>query len=180
MKNNKTLFLVLAIFILLALFVGKKYYHKNISDITPEYNLDSEYDLDGCDPTLGEGECNLETRVENWFESYHGLYQGNLPCADCSSIFTSLTLKEGGKFDFSEQYRTSQDPADYYKNKENLFKYSGDYSVKGDILTITDSKNKEQRFFKILENSFLVIGANGDEPQEGLKEDYILTKLIEE
>lgn len=181
MNNKKIVGIVIAILVLA--LVACLFYKRNITGshfsettsnyyaeygntgnvIEPEYDFDSEHGL---------GETDAD-----WFSKYYGLYQGNLPCADCSSIFTTLTLKADNQYDFSQHYRKSQNPADYYKDKENLFTSSGTYITKGDQLILTNTENKEKTFLKILENSFLMLNKKGEEPLAELRNDYLLKKF---
>ncbi|MDF9831232.1 copper resistance protein NlpE [Parabacteroides sp. PF5-6] len=97
---------------------------------------------------------------------YEGTYTGTLPCADCSGIYTEITLT-------ADHFKKKT----VYQGKEeaNTFEVSGKFSwnEKGSAITL-DNDQMEQ--FQVGENLLFVLDADGKRITGELAELYILRK----
>ncbi len=59
--------------------------------------------------------------------TYHGVYKGTLPCADCPGIESKLTLNEDTTCTYENNYLDTSD---------GLVTYTGNYTVKDNLLTL--------------------------------------------
>lgn len=95
-----------------------------------------------------------------------GTYTGTLPAADCPGIKTSLTLNKDNTFAVSMEYI----------DRNTKFTDKGTYAVKGNILTLTDGKDKSKTLYKIGENSLTMLDADGKEVTGAMADMYVLHK----
>lgn len=174
---------IILLIVLVALgFFGYKYYQKMNTEVEPTSEIQNEIDVE--DITVEEVVDNEELEVVDMHESedvldYTGLYQGNLPCADCSSIFTNLELKADGAYKLSEHYRKSQEVSDYYKNDEGMFKEEGKYTVENGVVTIV-LKDGSEKYYQIEEGTLVALNDKKEKTEGELAEDYVLKKVSEE
>lgn len=96
---------------------------------------------------------------------YEGVYRGTYPCADCSGIQATLTLKSDKTF----IYETI-----YLGKKDGNFVSKGNYTVKGNILTIKE--NGKPINFKVGESALTLLGDDLKPNTGKLAEHYLLKK----
>lgn len=97
-----------------------------------------------------------------------GVYKGTLPAADCPGIKTTLVLnKKSQTFSLTSEYI----------DKNVKFTDKGTYSVKGNILTLTQKDNSTS-LYKIGENSLTMLNADGNVNTGELASMYVLTKQV--
>jgi copper homeostasis protein (lipoprotein) len=97
---------------------------------------------------------------------YTGTYKGNLPCADCETIETTISLKEN-----------SYTKETVYKGKSSeVFKETGNYSWNeaGNTITLLNSEAPNQYF--VGENVLFHLDANGKRIEGDLANKYRLNK----
>lgn len=97
---------------------------------------------------------------------YEGVYTGTLPCADCSGIYTEITLK-GDKYTIKTTYEG--------KEPNNTFEENGTFTLNKDNNTITlngDSMNR----YKVEEKRIIALDADGNIIKGDLANMYILNK----
>ncbi|RBA28040.1 META domain-containing protein [Flavobacterium tibetense] len=98
---------------------------------------------------------------------YTGTYKGNLPCADCETIETTISLKEN-----------SYTKETVYKGKsKEVFKETGNYSWNeaGNTITLLNSEAPNQYF--VGENVLFHLDANGKRTEGDLASNYQLSKI---
>ncbi|MDH6357561.1 copper resistance protein NlpE [Parabacteroides sp. PF5-9] len=98
---------------------------------------------------------------------YEGLYVGTLPCADCSGIYTEITLSRDS-FSMKQVYQGIE--------KENIaFEKSGKYSwnEQGSIITLGGDSAEQ---YQVGENKLFALDIQGHRITGDLAELYILTK----
>ena len=98
---------------------------------------------------------------------YIGTYKGNLPCADCETIETTISLKEN-----------SYTKETVYKGKsKEVFKETGNYSWNeaGNTITLLNSEAPNQYF--VGENVLFHLDANGKRIEGDLASNYQLSKI---
>lgn len=100
---------------------------------------------------------------------YEGTYIGTLPCADCSGIYTELTL-QGNNYTLKTEYQGKG------KSDGNTFTESGTYSwdKTGRIITLSaDTLSK----YQVGENILFALDREGNRISGDLADKYILKKL---
>ncbi|SEA27342.1 META domain-containing protein [Arachidicoccus rhizosphaerae] len=97
-----------------------------------------------------------------------GVYQGQLPCADCSAIQTVITLNADGTF--TKQYK-------YEGKGDSTYKENGTFSWDnhGGIIALKSSAG--QQSYKVIENGLLQLDQSGNAVQGPSAGSYKLTKL---
>ncbi|CAM3198885.1 copper resistance protein NlpE [Empedobacter stercoris] len=96
-----------------------------------------------------------------------GTYEGVLPCADCPGIKTTVTLNKD---------ETIKIVSDYMKGN-TTFEEQGQFEWTADNNAIfLDTKDKNRYFYKVGENKLIVLSQEGEELDEPLANNYILTK----
>jgi heat shock protein HslJ/uncharacterized lipoprotein NlpE involved in copper resistance len=101
---------------------------------------------------------------------YIGIYKGNLPCADCETIETTIALTED-----------SYVKETVYKGKsKEVFKETGNYSWNeaGNTITLLNSEASNQYF--VGENVLFHLDADGKRIEGDLTDKYRLNKLESE
>ncbi|MFD2600115.1 copper resistance protein NlpE [Sphingobacterium corticis] len=93
-----------------------------------------------------------------------GRYEGDLPCADCSAISTTLVLNKDRTY--SLHYR-------YVGKSDELFQKSGNWSVNSDVLLL----ESEDYNYKIEGNRLSQLDLSGKEMKGNLAGKYILDKV---
>ncbi|PIF05968.1 MAG: hypothetical protein CSA36_03985, partial [Draconibacterium sp.] len=96
---------------------------------------------------------------------YEGVYKGTYPCADCSGIRATLTLNPDKTFIYETVY---------LDEKDERFVYKGNYTVKGNTLTIQQD-DKPIHFF-VGESSVTLLGDDLKPNTGELAAFYILKK----
>ena len=98
---------------------------------------------------------------------YQGTYRGNLPCADCESIETTISLTED-----------SYIKETVYKGKSReVFKETGKYTWNdaGNTITLSDSEAPNQYF--VGENVLFHLDAEGKRIEGDLASNYKLSRI---
>lgn len=93
-----------------------------------------------------------------------GMYEGRLPCADCSTIATVLSL------DDDRRYRMRYI---YVGKSEEIFEHEGKWTVDGGILSLENIDYS----FKVAKGRLNQLDLSGREIKGELADKYILTKI---
>lgn len=93
-----------------------------------------------------------------------GIYEGQLPCADCSNITTVLHL---------DNDRNYQMRYIYVGKSEEVFEYKGKWSVNRGILSLENIDYS----FKVAKDQLNQLDLSGNEITGELAEKYVLTKV---
>lgn len=98
---------------------------------------------------------------------YEGTYAGTLPCADCSGIYTEITLT-GENYQKKTVYQGKQDG-------DHIFEESGKYTwnAEGSIITL-DNDPADQ--YQVGENQLFALDQDGQRITGDLAALYILRK----
>jgi len=98
---------------------------------------------------------------------YEGIYAGTLPCADCSGIYTEITLA-GDNFKMKTVYQGKDEG-------KNTFEKSGKYAwnEKGSIITLDNDKSEQ---YQVGENQLIALDMNGERITGDLAAMYVLKK----
>lgn len=87
---------------------------------------------------------------------WSGVYQGYLPCDDCSNeIKTTLKLEENGAFDLDMKH---PDKNEGQQSKHGHFKWNN----KGSAVTLWDEHQKEILHYKVGENVLFLLDEEGE------------------
>lgn len=107
-------------------------------------------------------EHNAKTSLD-----YVGVYEGELPCADCEQILYKISINEDMTFYSKYIYQG--------KSKE-VFVEKGNYywSENGNVITLKSKKQTTQ--FKVRENNLLMLSQGGKEIESAFQEKYVLHK----
>ena len=97
---------------------------------------------------------------------YQGTYAGTLPAADCPGIETRLTLKKDGTFDLHMKYI----------DRDAEFDEKGVFSVKENLLTLTQLDDGSEEYYKVEENRLRMLDAEKQPVTGALAENYVLQK----
>lgn len=98
---------------------------------------------------------------------YEGTYAGTMPCADCSGIYTEITLS-GDNFKKKTVYQGKEDG-------QNTFEESGKYAWNNDGSIITLDGDKSEQY-QVGENKLFALDMNGKRITGDLADMYILKK----
>lgn len=101
--------------------------------------------------------------------TYCGVYEGTLPCADCSGIQTTLQINEDTTYGLTSVY---------LDEKDGTFEYNGVYKMPNDslIMLITPSSN-EKTYYRIIDDQSIMLSDSlGTINQGELAKHYILKK----
>lgn len=98
---------------------------------------------------------------------YEGTYTGTMPCADCSGIYTEITLS-GDQFQRKMVYQGKEEG-------ENTFEDSGVYTWnnEGNIITLGGDPTQQ---YQVGENQLFALDAEGKRITGDLANQYILKK----
>lgn len=137
--------------------------HDASQDIQKTPQTQAAQSHEAATPTV-DSEHNAQNSLD-----WAGIYQGLLPCADCTGIKTILTLKSDHSYTLTEQYEGKGD------GKE--FKSQGTFSFDSSGSLITLDQNADGRKFFIGENFIEARSMDTGEKIDGpLAEHYKLTK----
>ena len=98
-----------------------------------------------------------------------GTYEGTLPAADCPGIKTVLTIKADSTYQLQQ---------DYIDKKNSHDEASGVFKVlDGKVLMLVRPSNSEQTYYKVKDNSSIVMTDSlGVEPEGETAKLYVLKK----
>lgn len=98
-----------------------------------------------------------------------GTYEGTLPAADCPGIKTVLTIKADSTYQLQQ---------DYIDKKNSHDEASGVFKVlDGKVLMLVRPSNSEQTYYKVKDNSSIVMTDSlGIEPEGETAKLYVLKK----
>ena len=97
---------------------------------------------------------------------YLGTYEGTLPAADCPGIQTTLTLNPDGTYELHMKYI----------DRDAEFDEKGVFSVKENLLTLTQLDDGSEEYYKVEENRLRMLDAEKQPVTGALAENYVLQK----
>lgn len=97
---------------------------------------------------------------------YEGVYTGTMPCADCSGIYTEITLK-GNEYTMKTVYEG--------KEGDNTFESKGNYTWNNDKTVITLGNDRGERY-KVKKGRLIALDMDGNVITGDLADSYILHK----
>ena len=97
---------------------------------------------------------------------YLGTYEGTLPAADCPGIRTTLTLNPDGTYALHMKYI----------NRDAEFDETGIFTVKENLLTLTQLDDGSEEYYKVEENRLRMLDAEKQPVTGALEENYVLQK----
>lgn len=117
--------------------------------------------------TVATDTMNHDGHTANNSLDWAGTYQATLPCADCSGIKTTITLKNDGTYDYTAEYL----------DKDFVAKSSGEimWHNNGSVIHLKDKENDLK--LKVIENGLIGLDTEGNEIDGPLKEHYNYKKL---
>ena len=123
---------------------------------------------DSLNSTVGSVTSEMGDTTENSVD-WNGIYKGDLPCADCEGIATTIELKSDNTFVQKNEYKG--------KGKDNTFEEKGsfEWDKYGSIITLK-LKDGVQKY-KVAEGYIIQLDQNGKEITGELAKKYILNKL---
>ena len=98
---------------------------------------------------------------------YLGTYEGTLPAADCPGIQTTLTLNPDGTHELHMKYI----------DRDAEFDEKGVFSVKENLLTLTQLDDGSEEYYKVEENRLRMLDAEKQPVTGALAENYVLQKI---
>lgn len=98
---------------------------------------------------------------------YTGTYEGTLPAADCPGIQTTLTLDPDGAYSLHMKYI----------DREAEFDEKGIFSVKENLLTLTQLDDGSEEYYKVEENRLRMLDADKQPVTGAQAENYVLQKI---
>ena len=98
---------------------------------------------------------------------YLGTYEGTLPAADCPGIQTTLTLNPDGTYELHMKYI----------DRDAEFDEKGVFSVKENLLTLTQLDDGSEEYYKVEENRLRMLDAEKQPVTGALAENYVLQKI---
>ncbi|MCD7932392.1 MAG: copper resistance protein NlpE [Tannerellaceae bacterium] len=96
---------------------------------------------------------------------YTGIYKGTIPAAGGESTYTTLRIRKNNTYVLQHRYPDHPD---------QTFEEKGEYTVQGNILTLTNSRNISHHY-QIGKNFLRPLDNNqpGNQPPNSLKEELI-------
>ena len=98
---------------------------------------------------------------------YLGTYEGTLPAADCPGIQKTLTLNTDGTYELHMKYI----------DRDAEFDEKGVFSVKENLLTLTQLDDGSEEYYKVEENRLRMLDAEKQPVTGALAENYVLQKI---
>ena len=95
-----------------------------------------------------------------------GSYAGTLPCADCPGIRITLTLKDTGQYELSEQYLDRQPKPQITQGTFRWLPDNGRIQLSGD-----------NSLWRVGENELTSLSPEGEMPTGSLAKLYVLKRL---
>lgn len=110
---------------------------------------------------------DLEGGMDRAFHSISliGKYEGNLPCADCTAIATTLILRQDHTYSLHYMYVGKSD---------EQFHKTGNWKVDSDILQL----DNEDYDYKVVGNKLNQLDLSGKEMKGNLAGKYVLSKVV--
>lgn len=112
--------------------------------------------------------------------SYHGVYDGVLPCADCPGIKVQLTLNMDETFVYEQEYLTGKEE----KDSTLMSSYSGKifWDKEGFNIKLEGLEGKAPSLYFVKEAALEVLNVDGSRIDSNLSEHYTLkqTSILEE
>lgn len=97
------------------------------------------------------------------------VFKGNLPCADCEGINSTIILDLNSKnFKKTDVYKTS-------KPGKNSFDEKGSFQLDNEIYVLVN-ENGEKSYYKKLDENLIMLNSDKEEPMGVLREFYIYKK----
>ncbi len=97
---------------------------------------------------------------------YLGTYEGTLPAADCPGIRTTLTLNPDSTYALHMKYI----------DRDAEFDETGIFTVKENLLTLTQLDDGSEEYYKVEENRLRMLDAEKQPVTGALAENYVLQK----
>ena len=97
---------------------------------------------------------------------YLGTYEGTLPAADCPGIRTTLTLNPDSTYALHMKYI----------NRDAELDETGIFTVKENLLTLTQLDDGSEEYYKVEENRLRMLDAEKQPVTGALAENYVLQK----
>ena len=118
--------------------------------------------LVACGGNVPKKKAAAETSLD-----YLGTYEGTLPAADCPGIQTTLTLNPDGTYELHMKYI----------DRDAEFDEKGVFSVKENLLTLTQLDDGSEEYYKVEENRLRMLDAEKQPVTGALAENYVLQKI---
>lgn len=126
----------------------------------------------GC---LGHGKKNRQREnnsitgiVNSRNKDYYGIYEGILPCADCSGIKTTLRINSDTTYDLQSEFLGEEN---------RIFEESGVYNMIGEnIIELVTPSSGVKTYYKILDDAVVLSDSMGTFNNGGLAEQYVLKR----
>lgn len=109
------------------------------------------------------------TRLNELYSKISGKYFGILPCADCSGIETSITIKENGSYIFDRTYLVNN-------QRGNKSVSEGQFKISGDEKHLVLPEMLAPNRYLIEEKRLTQLDIDGKLIEGELKNNYILNK----
>ncbi|SEA04162.1 Uncharacterized lipoprotein NlpE involved in copper resistance [Alistipes timonensis JC136] len=98
---------------------------------------------------------------------YLGTYEGTLPAADCPGIQTTLKLNPDSTYELHMKYI----------DRDAEFDETGVFTVKENLLTLSQLDDGSEEYYKIEENRLRMLDAEKHPVSGALAENYVLQKI---
>lgn len=118
------------------------------------------------DEVIMEGSEQIVSNMDI-MPDYYGVYEGLLPAADGPGIQTTLTLNQNGAFTLTSAY----------VDRDFTATDKGDFTVKGDLLTLTD-QDGEMTYYQIQEGALRRLNMDKRPVTGPLADHYVLTQTL--
>jgi len=124
--------------------------------------------LAGCNNNRSQNNDSQSAAIHDSIDSpgYEGVYAGTLPCADCSGIYTEITLK-GNEYTMKMVYQG--------KGDDNTFETSGNYTWNNDRSIITLGRDSLERY-KVERGKLIALDMDGNIITGDLADSFVLHK----
>ena len=147
-----------------------------IAMITKAQHLTSAFKMDERDHPLHETSVPSDRFYDDFDLQFvpqgtpsQGLfhYYDTLPAADCPGIQTTLTLNPDGTYELHMKYI----------DRDAEFDEKGVFSVKENLLTLTQLDDGSEEYYKVEENRLRMLDAEKQPVTGALAENYVLQKI---
>lgn len=101
-------------------------------------------------------------------KDYYGIYEGILPCADCSGIKTTLRINSDTTYDLQSEFLGEEN---------RIFEESGVYNMIGEnIIELVTPSSGVKTYYKILDDAVVLSDSMGTFSNGRLAEQYVLKR----